>query len=125
MSLIEFIEHLQQKPEPVKKQIVIAASVIFTLLIGGAWFYNLTNSLKQIGQNESASRKNASLITPFQSLKKDFSELKSKTGAAFSNLTGAIKQAAEKNETEINIENNGDTAGNSSKISKPLKLPVE
>lgn len=124
MSFIEFIEHLQQKPEPVKKKIVVAASVVFTLLIGGAWFYNLTNSLEQIGENKTASEQNASLLTPLQSLKKDFSDIKSKTGAAFSDLTGAIKQAAEKNETEINIENNI-MPETSAKISKPLKLPVE
>lgn len=124
MSLIGFIEHLQQKPEPVKKKIVVAASVVFTLLIGSAWFYNLANSLEQIGENKAASEQNASLLTPFQSLKKDFSDIKSKTGAAFSDLTAALKQASEKNETEINIENNA-APETSAKISKPLKLPVE
>lgn len=124
MSFIDFIQHLQQKPEPVKKQIVVAASIVFTLLIGAGWFYNLTRGLEQIGENGAAAEQNASLLTPFQSLKKDFSEIKSKTGAAISDLTDAIKKTAEKNETEINIENNT-TPETSAKISKPLKLPID
>ena len=124
MSFLDFIQHLQQKPEPARKQIVIAAATVFTLLIGGAWFYNLTSSLEQISGNKSASEQNASLLTPFQNLKKDFSDIKSKTGAAFSNLTETLKQASQKNETEIEIKN-GASDNNTEKISKPLKLPVD
>ena len=51
---MEFIESIQQKPEPVRKMIATALVVFFTLLIVGIWIttFSLTPSEPTVAASE-------------------------------------------------------------------------
>jgi len=64
MGLVEFINHIQDKPEPARKRIFSLAVAITMAVIIAFWFMSLRYTL-ELGQGGSADSEAASNLSPF------------------------------------------------------------
>jgi cell division protein FtsB len=69
MAFIEFIENLQNKPEPKRKLIAIVSVVIIALIIFTAWTFTFSLSTVQKNNTQEIESSAQKQPSPFEAIK--------------------------------------------------------